>query len=277
MTTTQPLSALTMLLSRRFEPVRELDRPTDSGAVRNFTFGAIGVTNQISIIVADDHPVVLCGVLRVLRREPDFKVLASLSEGSAALKAIRELGPDLAVLDVRMPGMDGLAILSEMGESSATRVVLLTATATDAQIAAAIRYGARGVVLKQCAADRLVECIREVAAGRHWFPADLVNETPDRASERSAEEDRREQTLTVRERQIITLVAEGLSNKQVGRHLNLAEGTVKIHLHHIYDNIGVPNRTALAAVALGRREQVAATTLVPSDIAADATLELSER
>jgi two-component system nitrate/nitrite response regulator NarL len=153
------------------------------------------------------------------------------------------------VLDVAMPDMDGLAVLSNV--RSSTRVVLLTATATDSQLLTAILYGARGFVLKDESADSLLRCIHKVAAGGRWFPSELIDEAanaqPDGATERH------DQALTSREREVARLVSEGLSNKEVGRRLNVTEGTVKIHLHKIYDKMGVSNRTALAALAIAQR------------------------
>jgi len=209
---------------------------------------------QISIIVADDHPIVLWGVVDLLRSQPDINVVAACSSGADALKAVRELTPHIAVLDVSMPDLDGLALLSSLGESARTRVVLLTATASDAQLAVAVTSGARGVVLKDGTLDGLLACIREVAAGRLWLPASLVQapSAPDPLPLTKAGV--YHQTLTLRERQVMTLVSEGLSNKEVGRRLNLTEGTIKMHLHNIYGKIGVSNRTALAALAIDQRE-----------------------
>jgi two-component system nitrate/nitrite response regulator NarL len=212
---------------------------------------------QISIVVADDHPIVLCGVVGLLRSRPEMNVLATCSTGADALKAVRELTPDIAVLDVSMPDLDGLAVLSSLGKSARTRVILLTATATDAQLATAIACGARGVVLKDGALDCLLTCIGEVAAGGHWLPASLVPDPLTRETLRSSRTASGNQTLTLRQRQVMTLVSEGLSNKQVGRRLNLTEGTIKIHLHNIYSKIGVSNRTALAALAIDQRAQFA--------------------
>jgi len=209
---------------------------------------------QISIIVADDHPIVLRGVLGVLQPYSDMHVLATCSSGPAALQAIRELAPEVAILDVAMPELDGLAVLSSLGQETSTRVVLLTATATAPQLMTAIVQGARGIVLKDGALRGLVDCIREVAAGRLWFPADLVNEALEPEID-PPHNGACNQALTSREREVMMLVAEGLSNKQVGRRLNLTEGTIKIHLHNIYSKVGVPNRTALAALAIDNRER----------------------
>src|SRR5262245_29836279 len=211
----------------------------------------------LSVVVADDHPVVLLGITDVLRSNSDINVVAACNDGAAALKAIRQFTPTVAVLDISMPGFSGLDVLTRLArEQSKTKVVCLTASATNEQLFTAVERGAKGIVLKEMALSQLMECVRTVAAGNIWLPPDLI----DAASQREAAGQSMRQlfgySLTCRERQIILLVLEGLSNKEIGRRLNLAEGTVKIHLHHIYKKMGVDNRTALTAMAIAHREQL---------------------
>jgi DNA-binding NarL/FixJ family response regulator len=212
------------------------------------------VSNQsISVVVADDHPVVLQGVVGVLRMHKDLNIVAVCSEGPAAAQAILELHPDVAVLDVAMPGMNGIDILSTiLSHDCDTKVIFLTAGVSDKQLLTAIAQGARGLILKDVAADNIVKCVREVAAGRKWIPTDIVEAALER------EEGRRDliEKLTLRERQITSLISEGLSNKEIGRQLKLTEGTVKIHLHNIYSKLEVPNRTALTAVAIAYQNEL---------------------
>jgi DNA-binding NarL/FixJ family response regulator len=211
----------------------------------------------ISIIVADDHPAVLHGVINVLQLNGDMKVLAACPDGAAAMQAVRKLKPDVAVLDIMMPGFTGLdALTSIVAEGQPTKVVFLTATATDAQLLEAIAGGAMGVVLKDEALDELVRCIRAVATGHHWLPSHLIDAALERESERSSMSLRLAQSLTSREREVILSVAEGLSNKEVAHQLSLCEGTIKIHLHNIYKKIGVSNRTALTGLAITYRDQL---------------------
>jgi two-component system, NarL family, nitrate/nitrite response regulator NarL len=212
--------------------------------------------NPISIVVADDHPAVLHGVIDVLTSNSDMTVVAACSDGVAALKAIRQLAPTVAVLDISMPGLSGLDVLAGIsGERCATKAVLLTATASEGQLLTAIAHGAKGIVLKEAALPELVQCVRRVAAGGHWLPSDLINAALERrggcqSAGRVAE------SLTNRERQIVLMVAGGLSNKDVGRRLDLSEGTVKVHLHNVYGKLGVNNRTALAAMAITHPEDL---------------------
>jgi two-component system, NarL family, nitrate/nitrite response regulator NarL len=210
-------------------------------------------TPRITVVVADDHPIVLQGVVGVLRMQQDLNIVAVCSDGAAATKAILDLRPDLAVLDVAMPGMSGIDILSEIvAHSCETKVIFLTAGVSDKQLLTAIAQGARGLILKDVAADNIVTCVREVADGRRWIPIDIVEAALER------EEGKRDvvEKLTLREKQITSLISEGLSNKEIGRQLHLTEGTVKIHLHNIYTKLEVPNRTALTALAIAYQNEL---------------------
>ena len=214
-------------------------------------------SRSISIVVADDHPAVLHGLADVLRSNPDMNVVALCSDGATALEAIRKWSPNVAVLDIAMPGLSGLDVLASItADGLATKVVILTATASDAQLLRAIAAGAQGIVLKEEALTELVRCIRTVAEGHPWLPSAVVNAAIERETGRRLASERLTQSLTTRERQIVLLVAEGLSNKMVGRRLELSEGTVKIHLHNIYQKLQVNNRTTLAALAIAYRDEL---------------------
>ena len=211
----------------------------------------------ISIVVADDHPVVLRGVVGILESSKDMKVVAACGDGVAAVKAIKKYAPDVALLDIAMGGLNGLEVLSSItADGHATSVVFLTATATDGQLLAAVERGAKGLLLKETATNDLIRCIRAVATGRRWLPADLLDAARLREDRRKAISDRLAQSLTSRERQVMLLVAQSLSNKEIGRRLDLSEGTIKIHLHNIYQKVGVNNRTALATLTLAYRDRL---------------------
>jgi two-component system nitrate/nitrite response regulator NarL len=211
----------------------------------------------ISVVLADDHPAILLGVAELLRSNPDIKVAATCGNGTAVMQAIRRLDPTVAVLDFVMPGLNGLEVLMNMSaEHSVTKAVFLTATATDKQLLTAVSRGAKGIVLKEMALDELVQCIRVVAGGREWLPPTLIDAAFQREAARQSGSTHLAQSLTCRERQIVLLVAEGLSNKEMCRRLGLSEGTVKIHLHNVYEKVGVNNRTALAAMAVAGREEL---------------------
>ena len=148
-------------------------------------------------------------------------------------------------------------LASIAADGLATKVVLLTATASDRQLLRAIADGVHGIVLKEEALTELVRCIRAVAEGRKWLPMALVNAALERETKRRSTSQRLTQLLTIRERQVVLLIADGLSNKEIGRRLELSEGTVKIHLHNIYQKLQVNNRTALAALAIAHRDELA--------------------
>jgi DNA-binding NarL/FixJ family response regulator len=208
------------------------------------------------IVLADDHPVVLSGLKGLIQSDARFVVVESCRDGASALEAVRELRPDLAVLDISMPHLTGLQVLEAMlAEGLMTRVVFLTASATDENIATAVELGAHGLVLKEAAADRLLECLAAVAGGSRWLPAEVVDPAIKREGARRAESDRVTGALTARERELVVLATEGLSNKEIARRLGVTEGTVKIHLHNVYQKLGVTNRTAMTALALAHRDK----------------------
>jgi two-component system, NarL family, nitrate/nitrite response regulator NarL len=217
----------------------------------------------ISIVVADDHPAALHGITDVLASSSDMTVVAACSNGTAALRAICQLAPTVAVLDTIMPGLSGVDVVAGIhAERCATKVVLFAESASDDQLLTAIARGAKGIVFKGAALPTLVQCVRHVAAGGDWLPPDLI----DAALEREAEcQSDVAESLTSRERQIVLMVAGGLSNKDVGRRLELSEGTVKVHLHNVYKKLGINNRTALTAIAITDRKRVQRSGSAPRD------------
>jgi two-component system nitrate/nitrite response regulator NarL len=191
----------------------------------------------VSIVIADRHPVVLWGLKNILGDENGFIVVATCCDGAKSMQAIRDLSPDIALLDMSMSDSIRLEILAAVtSERLCTRVVFLAAAVGDRELVTAAAWGAYGVVTKEATPEMLVDFLRQVASGE-LLPLSLLHA-----------EHRRDARimLTERECQIMELVSEGLSNKEIGRRLNLAEGTIKIHLHHIYRKLAVKNRTALA-------------------------------
>jgi two-component system nitrate/nitrite response regulator NarL len=214
-----------------------------------------GPRPPISIVLADDHPVVLQGMASILRSQPDINVVALCGDGLAAAKAIRTFLPEIAVLDISMPGLNGLDVLSSItSEGLGTKVIFLTAAATDGQILTAITRGAKGVMLKDIAPESLADCIRQVAIGRQWFPANVVDAAVQREIGRRVQSKQLVQTLSPRERQVVVSLCEGNSNKKIARQLDLTEGTVKVHLSNIYNKLGVANRTALMALTIVHKD-----------------------
>jgi DNA-binding NarL/FixJ family response regulator len=204
----------------------------------------------IRIVLADDHPLLLDGLELLLRREPDFEVLACCHDGLQALHAVRQLCPDVLVLDLCMPGKDGLEVLREVHQAAIpTRVVLLTATVNEDDLLAAMRLGVSGVVLKEMSAPLLIQCIRKVYAGDQWLERRSISRAMEKMLRREAGTREVAQILTARELEIVRLAASGLRNKEIADRLAISEGTVKIHLHKCYEKLHVDSRIALLRYA----------------------------
>jgi two-component system nitrate/nitrite response regulator NarL len=214
---------------------------------------------SVSIVVADDHPLVLRGLVMLLEEDKTFNLVASCTNGAEAINAIRTLKPDLALLDMNMPSPNGLQILrAVVAENLPTRISFLAASPSDKEIVAATAGGAYGIVLKESAPDTLISCLHAIAAGQKWLPADLLDGALERTREHRAQIAKVEHLLTRREIEVMLRVANGLTNKEVGSQLNISEGTVKIHLNSVYHKIGVSNRTSLANFAIAYRDRLSA-------------------
>jgi two-component system, NarL family, nitrate/nitrite response regulator NarL len=162
------------------------------------------------------------------------------------------LRPDIAILDISMPGLTGLEILSIVNsEGFSTRVVFFTASVEDRELVMSAAAGAYGVILKDAAPEILVKSLRQVADGQRLLPLPSSDQV---SRAQSAVTANALTTLTDREHQIMRLVSEGLPNKEIGRRLNISGGTIKVHLHHIYQKLEINNRTELAALAISQNE-----------------------
>src|SRR3954447_16334931 len=190
------------------------------------------------VMLADDHPIVLGGLRALLQAEAGVEIVATAPDGAAALAMIRAHEPEIAVLDIYMPQLTGLDVLDAIERDGlATRVVLLTGSASDEQIATAVERGAWGLLLKESAPDTLMECLEAVSSGQRWLPEALVAPAVRRATERRETDSQLARVLTAREYEIAGLVAEGLSNKHICRQ----QGTVKVHLHNMYEKLQISN------------------------------------
>jgi two-component system nitrate/nitrite response regulator NarL len=199
----------------------------------------------IRLVIADDHPIVLDGLEQLFLLEKDCEVVARARNGDEALRAVRQFQPDVLVLDLRMPGMDGLAVLEEMRrEALPTRVVILSAMNSD-DLFEAIRLGARGVVLKDMAPRLLMQCVRTVHAGGKWLEKGVATSAVDKLLECEAGIKAIAETLTPRELQVARMIAKGVPSKTVASRLAISEGTAKLHLHHVYEKLKVEGRVGL--------------------------------
>jgi DNA-binding NarL/FixJ family response regulator len=205
---------------------------------------------SIRLVLADDHPLVLHGLELLLRQEPDFQVVACCRDGEETLQAVRQLRPDILLLDLRLPEMDGLAVLHKLRQAERpTRVVLLTAEVDEDNLLEAIRLGVGGLVLKELAVPLLIQCIREVHAGGQWLERRSVSRAMGKMLQREAGAWEIANLLTPRETEIVRLVASGLRNKEIADKLAISEGTVKSHLHCSYEKLHVDSRIALLRYA----------------------------
>jgi two-component system nitrate/nitrite response regulator NarL len=209
-----------------------------------------------SVVIADRHPVVLQGLTKLLGAQSGFKVVACCSDGTNCIEAIRSLAPDIAILDMSMPGLTGLEILAIVNsESLTTRLVFFTASIEHHELVISAAAGAYGVITKDVSPEVLLQSLRQVADGQRLLP--LLSSDLELAREQSdiAVTENVLAVLTERERQIMGLVSEGLSNKEIGRRLNITDGTIKVHLHNIYQKLEINNRTVLAALAISHHDR----------------------
>ena len=207
----------------------------------------------VTLILADDHPLILNGLTHVFAEEPEFEVVDYCSNGEEALRKVRQHRPDVLILDLRMPIMDGMTVLRELHkEKLPTRVILLTGEIDEDQMLEALRLGVRGVVLKEMAPQLIVRCVRKVHAGGQWIEKNSIRRAMEKMLRREAAAQDISKILTAREIQIVSCVAESLSNKAIADHLSVSEGTVKTHLHNIYRKLAVGGRLKLILYARGK-------------------------
>jgi len=199
------------------------------------------------LVIADRFPVVLHGLASVFGTQRDFKIVAACRDGMSCVEAIRSLAPDVAILDVAMPDLSGLQILAiANAENFATRLVFYTASNDHVELATA---GAWSVISKEATLELLLQSLRRVVDGRKPLLSSPELVPSDKQRGRFSTENVLA-ALTDREREIMRLVAQGLPNKAIARRLNISHGTIKVHLHHIYQKLEINNRTALAALAI---------------------------
>ena len=210
---------------------------------------------KITIAIADDHTIFRDGLRRLLSLETDLEVVGEASDGSEVPDILKDKDPDILLLDLKMPGLDGLSLLQRLQyQKQKTRVIVLTASDDENEYVQAMKYGTSGIVLKQTATDLLIKSIRKVHEGEIWLDAKTTAAvmrqfaSPGDAGPR--ERDKRR--LSNREREIVALVAQGVKNKEIAERLFISEQPVKNHLHNIFDKLGVSDRLELALYAIHR-------------------------
>ncbi len=215
----------------------------------------------IRVVIADDHPIIRDGLKKLLSREADIEVVGEASDGREALERVQESAPDVLVLDLRMPNMDGLAVLRALQQfHSNVKVIVMTASEDKNEFIQAMKLGCMGIVLKQTALVLIVKSIRKVHGGEIWmdsYTTSAVMAQFSSGGDPSATDHSRNNNdrslLSRREREIAGLVSQGYSNKGVAEKLSIAEQTVKNHLHNIFDKLDISDRLELALYALHKR------------------------
>ena len=212
---------------------------------------------MIRILLADDQPLVRTGFRMILDAEPDMEVIAEAGDGADAVRQARKLRPDVVVMDIRMPVQDGITATAEITAAGHARVLVLTTFHVDEHVVGALRAGASGFLLKDAQADRLLEAIRVVHAGDAIVdPAvtrrlldQFVHRLPAPGENRAAATTDRLAGATGREREVLALVARGLSNAEIAAELVVTETTVKTHVHHLLTKLGTRDRVQLVILA----------------------------
>jgi DNA-binding NarL/FixJ family response regulator len=235
-----------------------LEMMTNGTALMDTLQGEQTADSRIRIVIADDHPIVRDGIRRLLALEADIDIVGEAGDGRAVLDVVHETNPDVLLLDLRMPNLDGLGALETLQQTNKrTRVIILTASEDKNEFVQAMKLGCSGIVLKQTAPDLIVKSIRKVFAGEIWLDshttAAVMRQFATPGSEMAAGasgKGRERSPLSTREREIVALVAQGYKNKEMAEKMFISEQTVKNHLHNIFDKLGVSDRLELALYAI---------------------------
>lgn len=202
--------------------------------------------DPIRLLIADDHPIVRDGIRGMFAGDPDFEVLAEAENGARAVELARALSPDVILMDLRMPGMDGVAAIKELTRLGiGARVLVLTTYDTDRDVLPAIEAGATGYLLKDTLRDDLIRAVRTAARGESVL-------SPSVATRLVGQVRTPADPLSARELEVLDLIAQGTTNREVAARLFISEATVKSHLLHIYAKLGVNDRAAAVAAAFRR-------------------------
>src|SRR6202171_3648131 len=211
---------------------------------------------MVRIVIADDHPIVRDGLKKLLLLEDDFEIVGEAGDGREVLSKVQEVDPDVLLLDLRMPNLDGLAALQALQQTNKrTRVIILTASEDKNEFVQALKLGCSGIVLKQTAPELIVKSIRKVHGGEIWLDSHTTAAVmrqfaaPGEIGSGSGKS-RERSPLSQREREIVQLVAQGYKNKEMAEKMFISEQTVKNHLHNIFDKLGVSDRLELALYAI---------------------------
>jgi two-component system nitrate/nitrite response regulator NarL len=206
----------------------------------------------VRILIADDHPIFRDGLRKLLEAEPGFVVAGEAADGAEAVKLVRQLKPDILLLDLAMPGLPGLETLRELASSQVpVRTIILTAAIEKAQIVEALQLGARGIVMKESATVMMLKSIRSVMSGQYWVGHESVSSLVHALRETAGPAPPPKKFgLTARELEVVATIVGGYANKDIAQKFGISEQTVKHHLTNIFDKLGVSNRLELALFAV---------------------------
>ena len=204
----------------------------------------------VRILVADDHPVVREGLVAMLRTQPDLDVVGEVASGEEAVRAVRTLAPDVLLLDLEMPGMDGVEVLQRLRDAgSEVAAIVFTAFDTDDRIVGAVRAGARGYLLKGAPRGEIFSAIRLAKVGASLLQPLVAAKVLRHLSDGGDRTPPRRSPLTDREHEVLRWLAQGKSNKEIARALKISERTVKFHVASILEKLGAGNRTDAVRIA----------------------------
>lgn len=198
---------------------------------------------RIKVLIVDDHPVVRAGLASMLGTQPNLEVIGSSSSGEEAIEMVRHETPDILLLDLRMPGMNGVDTLRSLVRISSVRTIILTSFETDEDIYRAFQAGAQGYLLKDTSLRAMVDAITTVHAGKRYVPGHIAS----RLAERMMRTD-----LTARELEILKMLAKGPTNKEIAQALGISDNTVRNHVNSIIEKLEVSDRTEAATTAIHR-------------------------
>ena len=206
--------------------------------------------DAIRIVIVDDHPVVREGIGAMLKREPDFKIVGEASNGLEAIEKVRELSPDVVLMDLRMPELDGVEAITRIkAENQDVKFIILTTYSDDEYIFRGIAAGARAYLLKDAPREELFRAIRTISKGESLIQPVVASRLLDRLAELSKKTPASE-TLSEREIEVLQLMAKGVSNKDIADQLSITQSTVKTHITSIFQKLNVTSRTEAVTTAL---------------------------
>jgi DNA-binding NarL/FixJ family response regulator len=199
---------------------------------------------QIRVLSIDDHPLVREGVAALINDQTDMRIVGQASNGRDGIRLFRELQPDIALMDVRLPDVSGIdAMITIRSEFSGAKIIIVTSSEGDVEMQRALEGGAKGYMLKSMPPSELLDAIRKVYAGKKAIPPEIASHLANHLSD---------ETLTSREIEILQQVAEGNRNRDIAGRLFISEGTVKVHIKHIMEKLGASDRTQAITIAVRR-------------------------